>query len=162
MFSLLLAGVSGTDDPAVKPLPIDPANPAKDIYQGFKSFPSVDGVNLFPFLVEHPENATRASAHPTLVVTKEVIIMGKYKLLVAQNFGWGHTSDNGWKLPGNGSAGAWESEHWVAPSKAYPCDATDGPGRLGSLPGVPGQRPCLFNLETGTSFGSNEECNTRR
>jgi hypothetical protein len=41
-----LAGVSGTDDPPVPPLPIDPGNPTKDIY-GNRSFPAVDGVNLW-------------------------------------------------------------------------------------------------------------------
>ena len=28
----VVAGVAGTDDPAVKPLPIDPADPTKDIW----------------------------------------------------------------------------------------------------------------------------------
>ena len=140
-----LAGVSGTDDPAVKPLPIDPNNPTKDIYQDFASFPSVDGVNLWPHLIENPEAANRSSAHESLVLTKEVILVGNYKLLVAQNFGWSHTNDNGWKQPGNGSD-VWKSEKWIAPSKPYPCGATDGPGHLATLPGVPGQLPCLFDL----------------
>ena len=64
--------MSGTDDAPIKPLPIDQNNPTKDIYQNFKSFPGVDGVNLWPFLIEHPESANRSSAHAALVVTKEV------------------------------------------------------------------------------------------
>ena len=50
-----LAGVSGRDDAPIKPLPIDPTDPTKDIYQNFTSFPSVDGVNLWPFLIENME-----------------------------------------------------------------------------------------------------------
>jgi hypothetical protein len=44
-----LAGISHLDDPPVKPLPVDPSNPGLDIY-GTDSWPSVDGVNLWPML----------------------------------------------------------------------------------------------------------------
>ena len=147
-----LAGVSGTDDAPTKPLPIDPRDPSKDIYQGFKSFPGVDGLNLWPHLIEHPAGANRSAAHAALVVTKEVVIVGQYKLLVAQNFGWDHHADNGWKMPANNSADPWDpsssdGEHWVAPTRNYTCGATSGPGHLGTLPGIPGQLPCLFDLE---------------
>ena len=79
----------------VGPLPVDPSDPAKDIY-GDHSYPGVDGVNLWPLLLD-PSNTNRSSAHPTLVLSKEVIIVGRYKLLVGQNAGWDHSSDNGWK-----------------------------------------------------------------
>ena len=74
--------------------------------------------------------------------------MGKYKLLVAQNFGWSHTSDNGWKFPANGTDGPWAKggERWISPTSPYPCGATSGPGHLGTLPGVAGQLPCLFDI----------------
>lgn len=45
-----LAGVDGTDDPPVAPLPVDPANVDKDIY-GNESFPPLDGVNIWPMCV---------------------------------------------------------------------------------------------------------------
>lgn len=76
------------------------------------------------------------------------MIVGKYKLLVAQNYGWAHGQDNGWKEPANDSD-PWlpGGERWIAPDKADPCSATSGPGRLGVPPGVPGQLPCLFDLD---------------
>jgi hypothetical protein len=40
-------------------------------------------------------------------------------------------------------------ELWSSPnaSERMPCEETDLPGNLATLPGVPGQRPCLFDLE---------------
>eukprot|EP00041_Stephanoeca_diplocostata_P004443 m.45135 g.45135 ORF g.45135 m.45135 type:complete len:667 (+) comp15116_c0_seq3:133-2133(+) len=132
-----LAGVDGTDNPPVPPSPVDPADPGKNIY-GDRSYPGVDGVNLWNMLT-HPEAHNRSSAHPYLVLSKEVVVAGSHKLLVAQNYGWSHTSDNGWKQP-DGT--------WVAPAKAYNCGYTDLPGGLnGSLPGLPGRTPCLFDLD---------------
>ena len=138
--------MSGADDPVVKPLPIDPADPTKDIYMNFSSFPAVDGVNLWPWLM-NPGAANRSSAHAALVLTKEVVIVGRFKLLVAQNFGWRHTSDNGWKKPGNNGTDPWKGAEWITPTTPYPCEATDGPGHLGTLPGIVGQLPCLFDLD---------------
>ena len=124
-----LAGVSDRDDAPIKPLPIDPTDPTKDIYQNFTSFPSVDGVNLWPFLLENPGAANRSSAHAALVLTKEVVLVGKYKLLVAQNVGWDHTTDNGWKQPANTTefpGDPWHKggETWLAPAKTDPCAST--------------------------------------
>lgn len=135
-----LAGVDGTDNPPVAPLPIKPGDPSFDIY-GNNSYPPVDGVNIWPFLMGSSTN--RSIAHPTLVLSKEVIIMGPFKLLVAQNNGWDHSADNGWKTP--------TSKGFIKPNISYPCDATDLPGDLGTLPGIPGQLPCLFNLEADAS-----------
>ena len=155
-----LAGVTGTDDPVVKPLPIDLADPTKDIYMNFSSFPAVDGINLWPFLIENPGAANRSSAHAALVLTKEVVIVGNYKLVVAQNFGWKHTSDSGWKQPGNGTD-PWIGGEWITPTKPHPCTSTDGPGLLATLPGIPGQLPCLFDLDADetehTDLGADPE-----
>jgi arylsulfatase A-like enzyme len=51
-----LGGASGKDDPPVAPLAVDMADQNKDIY-GTHSFPPVDGVDLWPFLM----NATKTS-----------------------------------------------------------------------------------------------------
>lgn len=145
-----LAGVDGTDDPPVPPLPVDPSNPTLDIY-GNHSYPGVDGVNIWPMLID-PSNHNKSSAHPYLVLSKEVIIAGNYKLLVGQNFGWDHSSDDGWKLPGPN--GSWEGAVWTSPNKPMPCGANDmnvGGIPLMTLPGIPGQLPCLFDLEADTS-----------
>ena len=130
-----LAGVDGTDNPPVPPLPIDPLNPAKDIY-GNHSYPGVDGVNIWPLLM-NPSTANRSSAHPFLVLSKEVIIQGQYKLLVGQNNGWPHGSDNGWKLAG--PDGGWTGSAWVSPNTTFPCGATDLDASFSTLPGIPGQ-----------------------
>ena len=53
-----------------------------------------------------------------------------------------------WKMPGPN--GSWDGAMWVQPNLTYSCDATDTPGALMTLPGIPGQRPCLFNLESDT------------
>jgi len=78
----VLGGASPRDDPKVPPLPVDPANRLKDIYGNF-SFPSVDGVNIWPMLT-HPERFNVSSAHKYLWVSHEVLIAGDYKLLLAQ------------------------------------------------------------------------------
>merc|ERR1719160_1501012 len=46
-----LAGVDGSDNSPVAPLPVDPSKPSKDIY-GSKSWPSVDGVDIWPRISE--------------------------------------------------------------------------------------------------------------
>ena len=106
------------------------------------------GVNLWPWLISDPSGATRSSAHPSLVLSKEVIIKGNHKLLVAQNFGWSHSSDNGWKLPDPKSpSDPWQGAQWTKPTVQHACEVTDGPGHLATLPGVPGQLPCLFDID---------------
>eukprot|EP00045_Choanoeca_perplexa_P006606 m.57043 g.57043 ORF g.57043 m.57043 type:complete len:630 (+) comp13701_c0_seq3:2-1891(+) len=130
-----LAGVDPTDDPPVAPLPVDMTNVNKDIY-GNASFPPVDGVDVWQYII-HPElvGDNISIAHPYLVLTKEVILAGPHKLLVAQpNF---KTENDGWKYP-NGS--------WIESDPTrWPCDQQDGPLDQ-VLPGIPGQLPCLFNL----------------
>jgi len=46
-----LAGGSVTDDPPVPPKTPDPADPYANIY-GEDSFPPLDGVNVWPFLMK--------------------------------------------------------------------------------------------------------------
>lgn len=62
-----LAGVEGTDDPPVAPLPVDPANVNKDIY-GNESFPALDGTNIWPMVTEPTAfNQTSVSSAVVLV-----------------------------------------------------------------------------------------------
>lgn len=136
-----LAGAEPTDDPPVPPAAVDPAQPHKSIY-GTKSFPKLDGTDVWPMLLA-PTEHNISSAHEYLVLSKEVVISEKFKLLVAQNYGWEHGTkrfpDNGWKSA---------EGKWTKPTKPMPCMATDLAGGLnGSLPGVPGQLPCLFDID---------------
>jgi hypothetical protein len=78
-----LAGVDGRDDAPVAPLPVDPSNPNKDVYQGNLSWPGVDGVDIWAMLI-NPTAYNTTSAHPTLVLTREVILAGQYKLVVGE------------------------------------------------------------------------------
>lgn len=84
-----LAGVDGSDDPPEPPREIDPANPAADIY-GNHSWPKVDGVNIWGVLM-NPSGTNRSSAHEYLVLSKEVVVAGRFKLLVGQNTGSPYT-----------------------------------------------------------------------
>eukprot|EP00040_Diaphanoeca_grandis_P032979 m.200923 g.200923 ORF g.200923 m.200923 type:complete len:656 (-) comp32783_c0_seq1:107-2074(-) len=134
-----LAGVDGTDNPPVPPLPVDPSNPDLDIY-GNHSFPALDGVNVWPILTDGTLNQNVSAAHEYLVLSKEVIIAGDMKLLVAQNNGWSHGDDNGWKNHSSGFENI--------TGRSYACDQTDLPGDLqpGAWPGIPGSLPCLFDV----------------
>lgn len=140
-----LAGASGSDDPPVAPLPVDMGDQHRDIY-GTKSFPPVDGVDLWPFLM----NTTRtnpsdySAVHPTgLVLTKEVIILGAHKLIVAQNFGWPPV--NNWRQPD----GSWvKATNTTTP----PCGRPDArPTSESLLGGIPGISPCLFDVRADAS-----------
>ena len=96
-----LAGVDGTDDSPTPPKAIDPAlGPSQDIY-GNDTYPGVDGVNIWPMLMApaaYTSNLT--AAHPTLILSHEVILIGDYKLLTAER---GNTHqgffvyENGWQ-----------------------------------------------------------------
>jgi hypothetical protein len=132
-----LAGVSETDDPPVPPLPVDLDNTALDIY-GNRSFPPVDGRNLWPMLID-PSAFNISSAHEYLVLTKEVLVAGKWKLLVSQpHF---KSQNEGWKNA-NGT--------WLPPvgAEIVACQAQDASPSNSTLP-VPGQQgamPCLFDI----------------
>ena len=132
-----IAGVDPNDDPPVAPLPGDLSDPWRNIY-GEKSFPPADGRNVWDVIV-NSSGAAPDAVHKQLVLSKEVLIAGKWKLLVAQpHF---KTQNNGWK----GVDGK-----WVAPTAAESFDClTQGVAPSKSFFPVPGQRglrPCLFDL----------------
>lgn len=99
-----LAGVDGSDDPAVPPLPVDPSKPDQDIYQGRLSFPPVDGRDIWQELTFTENVSKRAS----LWLSAEVLRRGRYKLVVAkpdpQLVGdkWVKDEHDGWRAA-NGS-----------------------------------------------------------
>ena len=79
-----LAGVDFKDDSPVKPLPVDPAQPGRDIYSN-GAWPGVDGVDLWPFWVTDPVPDKPSAAHPDgLWLSAEVMVRGSYKLVVSQ------------------------------------------------------------------------------
>eukprot|EP00948_MAST-09A_sp_MAST-9A-sp1_P003988 g3988.t1 len=125
-----LAGADPRDDPPVDPLPVDPKNPNKDIY-GKKSFPPVDGRDIWDLII-HPEDHPHLSeAHPSLALSREVLIKGKYKLVVAQpdpSIMSAKSVNNGWKTP-NGT--------WIQPK------STCGTNYFNRT----NFQPCLFDLE---------------
>jgi len=136
-----LAGADPTDDPPVPPQAIDPANPHKNIY-GDRSFPPVDGVNVWSVITDPEKNLAPDSAHKNLVLSKEVLISGKYKLLVSQpHF---KTQNNGWKQ----KDGTWlpsQDDQW-------PCNFQDVSPAASALPVPhPGKTPCLFDLVSDPS-----------
>lgn len=61
---------------------MDPADPNKDIW-GKNSYPGVDGVNIWDMLM-NPTRYEFDAAHETLVLTREVILKGRYKLMTSQ------------------------------------------------------------------------------
>lgn len=126
-----------TDNPPVAPLPADPSNPLKDLY-GEDSYPPLDGVNVWPLIVK-PEGTAPDAAHKHLVLSKEVLIAGQWKLLVSQpHF---KSQEAGWKTPD----GVW---HNPTGSEVVPCQMQDVAPDVSALP-VPadaGASPCLFDL----------------
>lgn len=83
----------------------------------------------------HPIDA----AHQYLPLTKEVLIAGRYKLLVSQPFF--KSQQSGWKQPDG---------KWRAPnaSETFACMKQDAPPTTSFFPtpGQPGGSPCLFDL----------------
>eukprot|EP00912_Choanoflagellata_sp_UC4_P001011 UC4_evm3s622 len=121
-----LAGVDPSDDSPIAPLNPDP-NSHKDIYNGNESWPGIDGVNIWPFLT-NPQEHNFSSAHSKLWISKEVLIVGKLKLLVAQpdpaimssksvNNGWKSIS-NDWN---NTGADGWGCSKYRDRTNFKPC-----------------------------------------
>eukprot|EP01064_Diplonema_japonicum_P021135 TRINITY_DN30690_c0_g1_i1.p1 TRINITY_DN30690_c0_g1~~TRINITY_DN30690_c0_g1_i1.p1 ORF type:complete len:552 (+),score=70.92 TRINITY_DN30690_c0_g1_i1:59-1657(+) len=128
-----LAGIDGSDSPPVEPLPTDPSKPFKNIY-GNDSFPGIDGVDIWDMLMNRSTYPIDA-AHDKLVLSKEVVVAGVYKLVVSQPYF--KTQNNGWKQA-NGT--------WVESDDAdWPCNYQDLPPSEGFFPGS-GHAPCLFDL----------------
>eukprot|EP01047_Picozoa_sp_COSAG01_P002763 COSAG01_NODE_75_length_28415_cov_72.253267_18_plen_199_part_00 len=104
------------------------------------------GVDLWPWLT----NATKTdpqdygAVHPAgLVLSKEVIVVGQYKLIVAQNFGWPPV--NNWRQPD----GTWiDADKETTP----PCGKPDArPTNMSLLGGIPNSPPCLFDVRADES-----------
>ena len=105
------AGVSPEDDAPFPPKPIDPADPSVDIY-GATSWPAVDGRDALPALFGASADPRDMQAvHKRLWLSAQVLIQGRYKLLVSQplcNIMSANSVNNGWRLPtANGTAGDW-------------------------------------------------------
>ena len=87
-----------------------------------------------------------------LVLSKEVIIQGQYKLIVAQNFGWPPVND--W----------WDQNGTKIPADTLPipiCGVPDSrPSNASLLGGIPGQRPCLFDIraDVGERYCAHLKC----
>mmetsp|Transcript_28160 Transcript_28160/g.73812 ORF Transcript_28160/g.73812 Transcript_28160/m.73812 type:complete len:554 (-) Transcript_28160:174-1835(-) len=128
-----LAAVDPSDDSPVAPLPIDPVRPAKDIY-GKRSWPGVDGVVIWDMLM-NPSRYNETAAHPTLVLSHEVILVGNMKLMTAQR---GDTHQNFDKFEN-----LWQDQRgkWFSPP---------GWNQTCGFPvyGIAGAqfKPCLFDL----------------
>jgi hypothetical protein len=132
-----LAGVSAADDPPEPPRTPDPSHPFRNIY-GERSFPSLDGVDVWPILTRPDTYNASDAAHSRLVLSKEVLIAGQWKLLVSQpHF---KSQNNGWKQPD----GTWRAPN---ATESPSCVGQDGPPSASLLP-IPasGGAPCLFNL----------------
>jgi len=108
--------------------------PVTDIY-GENSWPDLDGVNVWDMLT-NPDAHHVYDAHETIALSHEVLLQGKYKLMVAQR---GATRQNydileaGWVYP---------NHSWVQPTTRS-CGEVDDTwektqGRF---------KPCLYDLE---------------
>lgn len=113
-----LAGASPLDDPPVAPLPIDPANPKKDIY-GQSSYPAADSLSLLKAIFQG-----RDLERVVLPLSSQVLLKGDYKIILGQPLR--ADSKYGWKQPNN----TWE------PSPKLGCLRMD--------PTFPS--PCVFNI----------------
>ena len=124
-----LAGANPSDDPLIKPLPVQMTKPYQNIY-GKDSFPKVDGINVWPFIINPLSNIDPGAIHSNLVISKQVLIAGKYKLLVSQpHF---KTQNSGWK----NKQGIWRQPF---PNETHSCIAQDLAPSTGTFFPVPGK-----------------------
>ena len=134
----VLAGVDPADDPPAAPLPVDLKNTTKDIY-GETSFPPVDGVDVMPFLLA-PATSAPDAAHEYLVLSKEVVVAGRWKLLVSQPAF--KTQNSGWK----DQNGTWRQPN---ATEMHDCIAQNhAPGGAAKVLPIPkkGGHACLFDV----------------
>lgn len=113
---------------------------ARDMY-GAESYPGLDGVDLWPWLVNSADAPDDYAAHPTLVVSAQVILHRELKLLLGQGSAGDSGSKtrpdwagkqpptDGWKL----ANGSWVS----ATSVGWTCGLTWGEHAV--------YTPCLFD-----------------
>lgn len=124
-----LAGVDWSDDAPVKPLPVDESKPDLDIYQGDKSWPSVDGINIWGELLGRHNSSRRY-----LWTSAETMIKdGRYKIVTAQQDPslTAHPPFAGWRKPD----GTWLDGGDI-----------DGPGCGVAFKDRSSFKPCLFDL----------------
>lgn len=130
-----LAGVAASDASSVPPLPIDPADPSKDLY-GNTSWPDIDGVDVSSLLLDPSVDGfgtNNFAAHPQLWLTGQVLLQNSSKLLVGQGF----VGDSGEKTPGK--------DGWRYPNGTWITAADVGwKCGLAYKPTDP-YIPCLFN-----------------
>eukprot|EP00039_Didymoeca_costata_P032539 m.38245 g.38245 ORF g.38245 m.38245 type:complete len:539 (+) comp9412_c0_seq2:2-1618(+) len=124
----IMAGVSPRDDPPIKPLPVDPSQPTKDIY-GNVSYPGVDGVDVWPFLMDNSSDIF--AAHPNITISAQVILVNEYKLLIGQ----GSVGDSGEKTKGK-DGWRYPNGTWISPPASMTCGLAWGPQAV--------YDPCLF------------------
>jgi len=146
-----LAGISASDASAVLPLAVpddDPTpvirasrasggsdwTPFTDIY-GENAWPDIDGLDVWDMLTK-PDEYHQYSAHKTVALSHEVLLDGKYKLMVAQRGATRQhydTFEAGWTYP---------NHSWVQPQNRT-CGEV-----YGTWEATQGRfKPCLFDLE---------------
>ena len=60
------------------------SEPTADIYRGGTSYPPVDGVSIWPIIINPHQHNRSDAAHKSLWLSNEVLMRGQYKLLVMQ------------------------------------------------------------------------------
>lgn len=129
-----LAGVDPGDDAPVAPSEtLRDSSEHDDIY-GASSYPGIDGVNIWPHLSQ-PDKKKHSSdaAHEQLVVTSEVLVAGRHKLVIAMPdpaiMKEKHV-ELGWRSPD----GTWENTD----AAKWSCSTFEDRRVF---------RPCLFDIE---------------
>ena len=130
-----LAGVDPSDDPPVAPSEALRGSSGYDsgIY-GQSSYPGIDGVNIWPHLSSaDAKEHSSDEAHEELVVTSEVLVAGRYKLVTAMpdpDLMKEKHVELGWRSPD----GSWEE----ADAAKWSCSTFEDRRVF---------RPCLFDIE---------------
>ena len=116
------------------------SEPTADIYRGGTSYPPVDGVSIWPIIINPHQHNRSDAAHKSLWLSNEVLMRGQYKLLVMQpSIEKMEKKDdpikNGWKQL---------DESWLNPTDAQ-CGGCCRHGNRNS------PNPCLFDVEADAS-----------
>ena len=166
----VLAGVDPTDDSVLPPLPADPSNPDKDLYNGGQSWPSIDGEDMMPKLLaeraardsqaidagasaDESASAGAGASDRQLWLSTEVLVEGRFKLLVAQpnpkltamgnqyfNFGW-HKRNNKTSCEKlNPGCWEWPTDDVCKFGHGATCCAFNATDRVNL-------KPCLFDVD---------------
>jgi hypothetical protein len=96
-----------------------------------------------------PQNHAIDSAHPHLVLSKEVLIAANYKLIVAQPFF--KTQNNGWK----DQNGTWSSENDGYPVEDCTFQTLSPASSFFPVPHNASMQPCLFDIRKDPSERQN-------